>query len=94
MKQKIARTDSKLRILEGHLGDLSRLAQIVTVDEHDEETLTQQVVDADIILTCYEPITAQVIGSTKRLKGIVTYGVGVDSIDVAAATEKGIPSRE
>jgi D-3-phosphoglycerate dehydrogenase len=91
MKQKIVRTDPKMRILEGHLGDLSRLAQIVTVDERDEETLTQQVVDADIILTCYEPITEQVIGSAKRLKGIVTYGVGVDSIDVAAATEKGIP---
>lgn len=91
MKQKIVRTEPKLRILEDYLNDLGRLAQVVTVDERDEETLVRQVVDADIILTCYEPITAQVIGAAKRLKGIVKYGVGVDSIDVAAATERGIP---
>ena len=80
-----------MRILEGSLDDLRRLAQVVTVDVHDKDTLTRQVADADIILTCYEPITAQVIGAAKRLKGIVKYGVGVDSIDVAAATEKGVP---
>jgi D-3-phosphoglycerate dehydrogenase len=91
MKQKIVRTDPDMRILEGSLSDLQRLAQVVTVDGHNEETLARQVADADIILTCYEPITAQVIGAAKRLKGVVKYGVGVDSIDVAAATERGIP---
>ncbi len=91
MKQKIVRTDAKIGMLEGHLCDLSRLAEVVTVDDCDEENLARQVVDADIILTCYEPITARVIGAAKQLKGIVKYGVGVDNIDVAAATEKGIP---
>ncbi len=91
MKQKIVRTDAKMRILEGRLDELAQLAQIVTVDELDQENLLRQVEDADIILTCYEPITARVIGAAKQLKGIVKYGVGVDSIDVAAATERGIP---
>lgn len=91
MKQKIVRTDPNLLIIEDHLNDLSRLAQVVTVDGHDEEALMREVVDADIILTCYEPITARVIGAAKRLKGIVKNGVGVDSINVAAATEREIP---
>lgn len=91
MKQKIVRTDAKIGMLEGHLGDLSRLAQVVTVDDCDEENLARQVADADIILTCYEPITARVISAAKQLKGIVKYGVGVDNIDLAAATERGIP---
>ena len=91
MKQKIVRTDPNMRIIEDHLADLSRLAQVVTVDGYDEEALMREVVDADIILTCYEPITARVIGAAKRLKGIVKNGVGVDNIDVAAATARGIP---
>ncbi len=48
MKQKIVRTDAKIGMLEGHLGDLSRLAEVVTVYDYDEENLARQVVDADI----------------------------------------------
>ena len=40
---------------------------------------------------CYTPITAQVIGAARRLKGIVEYGVGIDAIDIAAAMRRGHP---
>jgi len=46
--------------------------------------------DADGILNQYAPITRRVIESLKRCKVILRYGVGVDNIDVEAATERGI----
>jgi len=32
-----------------------------------------------------------VIEAARKLKGIVKYGVGIDAIDIAAATARGIP---
>ncbi len=46
--------------------------------------------DADILLVIAEPITRRVISSLPRLKGIVRYGIGVDTIDLKAATEFGV----
>ena len=43
--------------------------------------------DADGIINQYAPITRRVIESLKRCKVIARYGVGVDNIDVEAATE-------
>ena len=40
---------------------------------------------------CYTPVTARVIDSAPRLKGIVKYGVGIDAIDIEAAKRRGIP---
>ena len=47
--------------------------------------------DADVILHCYTPITAQVIQHAEKLRGIVKYGVGIDAIDITAARKRGIP---
>ena len=47
--------------------------------------------EADLLLMCYTPITARVIESAPRLKGIVKYGVGIDAIDIEAAKARGIP---
>jgi len=46
--------------------------------------------DADGIINQYAPITRRVIDSLKKCKVIVRYGVGVDNIDLEAATEYGI----
>ena len=40
---------------------------------------------------CYTPITARVINSAIRLRGIVKYGVGIDAIDLEAARRRRIP---
>jgi D-3-phosphoglycerate dehydrogenase len=40
---------------------------------------------------CYTPVTARVIESAPKLRGIVKYGVGIDAIDIPAATRRGIP---
>lgn len=47
--------------------------------------------EADAILTCYARISADMIGQLNRCKIIARYGIGVDNVDVDAATKKGIP---
>lgn len=46
--------------------------------------------DADAVITQYAPIDAEVIQHLERCKVIVRYGVGVETVDVRAASERGI----
>ncbi|TES85736.1 MAG: C-terminal binding protein, partial [Candidatus Aminicenantes bacterium] len=55
-----------------------------------EEEVITAARDADGILNQYAPITERVIKFLDRCKVICRYGVGVDNIDVEAATERGI----
>lgn len=47
--------------------------------------------DADGAIISSMPITAEVLDAVPRLKVIALRGVGYDSVDVAAATARGIP---
>jgi len=47
--------------------------------------------DADGIINVYAPISANVINALKKCKVIVRRGIGYDTIDLKAATAKGIP---
>ncbi len=47
--------------------------------------------DADALLVQWAPITADVIRALRRCKVIVRLGIGVDNVDIAAATVHGIP---
>jgi D-3-phosphoglycerate dehydrogenase len=55
-----------------------------------EEEIIALARDADAILNCYAKITARVIAGLERCRVIARYGIGVDNVDVAAATEAGI----
>lgn len=55
-----------------------------------EDDVIKECQDADIFIVQYAPITRKVMESCPKLKYIVRYGVGVDTIDVPAATELGI----
>ena len=46
--------------------------------------------DAVALLNQYAPITREVFAALPNLKMVVRYGVGYDSVDVAAATEHGV----
>lgn len=54
----------------------------------------QEIMDltggADAVLNCYAKMTARVIEHLDRCKIIARYGIGVDNVDVAAATRAGI----
>lgn len=54
------------------------------------EELKGLLAEADAVLAC-GPLDADMIGAAKRLKLIVCYGAGYDSIDLAQATDRGIP---
>lgn len=89
---KIVRTDKELEcpVLDRALRDMG--ANLVLLPENISETdLITQTRDADLILMCYTPITAKVIETAERLKGIVKYGVGIDAIDIGAARARNIP---
>jgi len=49
-----------------------------------------QIRDAEIILTTWIPFPPEAIRGLERCRLIVRYGIGVDTIDLAAATEHGI----
>ena len=62
---------------------------VLTHCNTDDEVI-EVAQDADGIINQYAPITRRVIESLKRCKVIARYGVGVDNIDIEAATEYGI----
>ncbi|WP_034261747.1 C-terminal binding protein [Bacillus sp. J33] len=55
-----------------------------------EEQVIRQAKQADAILNQYAPISRRVIESLDNAKVISRYGVGVNTIDLDAANEKGI----
>lgn len=66
-----------------------KLAGLGTL-EVSEGSLPREVIDADILLVRAERIDAQTLAVAVRLKAIARTGVGIDNIDVAAASERGI----
>jgi D-3-phosphoglycerate dehydrogenase / 2-oxoglutarate reductase len=55
-----------------------------------EDEVIEAAKDADALINQYAPITRKVIENLERCKVISRYGVGYNTIDVEAATEKGI----
>jgi D-3-phosphoglycerate dehydrogenase len=47
--------------------------------------------DADGVLVQYGAVTRRVLEGLPRLRVVVRYGVGVDGIDLTAATDRGVP---
>jgi D-3-phosphoglycerate dehydrogenase len=56
----------------------------------DEDSILEYASDADAIVVQFAQMTKKVIGGLKRCKIISRYAIGVDTIDTAAAREKGI----
>jgi D-3-phosphoglycerate dehydrogenase len=65
-------------------------AAVQLVDAKTEDEYIAQVNDADAVITGRFALNARVIGALEKCKVISTSGVGVDRIDLDAATAKGI----
>ena len=83
----VALTDprwSNLQCEEEHLGDIADLQRFYC---QSEEELILNCSNADALLVTYAPVTRRVIGSLKKCKVISVYAIGLDMVDVQAATE-------
>ena len=65
-------------------------AEVVVAPDGSEETLAGLARDADAIMTCFAQVTENVVRAAERCQVIGRFGVGVDNIAVATATEMGI----
>ena len=93
MADKVLITDyvwPDLQIEESILGEAG--LEIVEAPDGEEGTLAALAEGCGAILTCWAKTTRKVIEAAQPgLQVIVRYGVGLDNIDVAYATEQGIP---
>ncbi|MDR0726108.1 MAG: C-terminal binding protein [Prevotellaceae bacterium] len=89
----------KIVILDSNLGEIDLERGIAEqygfeIDKpkqcKTEDEVIAVVKDADGIVVQYAPVTRKVLEAAPNLKVVSEYGVGVDSIDIAACTEKGI----
>jgi len=70
---------------------LREKAEILFAEHLDEASLMEQVKDIDaIIVRGSGKVTRKLMASAPRLKVIGRHGVGIENIDLEAATEKGI----
>lgn len=53
--------------------------------------LKSLVADADAVITQFAPINAEVIAAMQKARVLVRYGIGVDNVDLSAASARGIP---
>lgn len=65
-------------------------ARIVAAKTASESELLELAPTADGIMTCWKPLTANVIRKARRCVSIGRFGIGLDNIDIAVATELGI----
>jgi D-3-phosphoglycerate dehydrogenase len=76
-------TDVEAAVLDG-------VARVVRAPSRDEETLLRHVGEADALLVGTARITARLLGAAPRVRVIARYGIGLDNVDVAEATRRGI----
>lgn len=64
--------------------------ELTSVSAIGDEQIISAAKDADVVITHFAELNRNVLQSLPKLKAIVRYGIGYDSVDVAAATELGV----
>jgi D-3-phosphoglycerate dehydrogenase len=64
--------------------------EVVDAPHGDEETLTRLAADVDAIAVCWARVTERVIAAAPHCRIVARMGIGLDNIDVAAATGRGM----
>ena len=90
-KPKVVLTDYVWDSLDVEQQTLEGLATLIALQTKKPEEFFPEAADCDALLNTYAgPITAEVMARMPRCKIIARYGIGVDTIDLPAATEAGI----
>ncbi len=71
--------------------DIKKLGEVVSLSLHQKEKLFSESRNTDIIIAEYATINEEIIKNAEHLKGIIVYGVGVNHIDLTAASRNGVP---
>lgn len=91
MKKKIVITDYWYESLEMEKAVVGETDfELLDYQCKQEDELIKITKDADAVICQFAPITKKVIDNMEKCKVIIRYAIGVDNIDVDAATEKGI----
>jgi D-3-phosphoglycerate dehydrogenase / 2-oxoglutarate reductase len=90
-KAKVVITDYVWESLDVEKRTLETLADLVALKTKKPEEFLDAAKDCDALLNTYAgPITAEVMERMPRCRIIARYGIGVDTIDLEAATRAGI----
>lgn len=89
---KVVISDYEFPNLDPELDALKDVPGVELIDGKctNEEEIIAACKDSDGILNQWNHLTEKVINALDHCRVISTYGIGVDKIDVAAATKKGI----
>lgn len=84
-------TSAQLPLLDEDIEPL-RAAGVAleVIDGRDRDTLLDGIRDADALLVLAEQVDAEAIGQLRNCRSITRFGVGVDTVDIAAATARRI----
>src|SRR3970040_220137 len=83
-----ARAGSELREERLALDGLG--CDVVATTAADEDGLITNLREADVVLASAAQMTRRVLESLPRCRAVVRYGIGVDNVDLEAATDCGI----
>jgi D-3-phosphoglycerate dehydrogenase len=90
-KAKVVLTDYVWESLDVEKKTLAGLADLVPLQTKKPDEFLPQAKDCDALLNTYAgPITAEVMAQMPKCRIIARYGIGVDTIDLDAATQAGI----
>jgi D-3-phosphoglycerate dehydrogenase / 2-oxoglutarate reductase len=90
-KAKVVLTDYVWESLDVEKKTLEGLADLVALQTKKPEEFLGEAEDCDALLNTYAgPITAEAMARMRKCRIIARYGIGVDTIDLDAATQAGI----
>jgi D-3-phosphoglycerate dehydrogenase len=91
MRPLVIITDLEHGSIETELKVLGRIdAQVEWLNCKTDNDVVEQAKDADALMVGYVPITRRVLMALQRCRIVSRYGMGVDMVDVEAATECGV----
>ena len=90
-KAKVVLTDYVWESLDVEKRTLEGLADLVALKTKTPDEFLAEAADCDALLNTYAgPITADTMSRMPKCRIIARYGIGVDTIDIDAATQAGI----
>lgn len=83
-------TDHVFPNLDPERSILDGVGELKLAGAASEAELTEMAREADAVLNCYRPLSADLVGAMEKCRIIARYGIGVDTIPMRVATSRGI----